>query len=722
MILSSQQSLRSVGFKWLGPTLAIAVYFPYLSGSGSPDWDFWAYLAIYFAYWDQALVSPFLMPGILPYQQFGFPWVTGIQHAPYFIPHAVLAVTVGISSSSLAALQGLSIAVGARGMYEFAVSSGARNSVAALASVGFLFVPTHLSNASHHDIAMASALMPWCLWALFFADSPIRRLVGTIILWQFLLIAYPGVIIAIFFSVGVEILLSSLLDPWSRTRQRIRTLAIVVIPAVAMAQVKWTPLAAFGALSAAQRGELASLTSQPVLLTNFLALVFPFDDSAFSYDVTMRSWYIPSVILVAILLFGFQRRSQALLLLISSLTYSLLPILPAVDRILPSRVAHNDAKPIFAVAALALGALVLTRLAESRNRTGAFSQRTLVLGGPLLLGLAASAGVAVDLTPGTLLVGMFSLLLGVAVLVSTPYLRHQVWAAGALVVIVVTGLQHASAVQRVWLVDREQVERFMFQLPQDELQANAGAIEVKERAARTGSAFPRSLTEVQHNSSALSNGIVFSRTPSSMGYTNLKASSWHATLATWAIQDAQSLFLNGLMEPSWARVAPSRALDLSAYSTGTSFESTASTSASIVVWSPSRIVVSLDPEGFDAIVFVNELGYPGWEALSCNVEGFCVKSPALNFRDPHYLAAAVPEGTSRVVFQYVVPGARTAFLLFLVGLLLAVAFVRIPPQNCVWPESASRGRLGLQSRFGGSGSPEQTPSRGATDSDCGTVR
>lgn len=230
----------------------------------------------------------------------GFPSALAIQSGSWYFPLAILDflnITYSIKVATI--VQCLHVLFGSMGIYfllrVFSYSIG----MALLGALGFQLSGGFYSNAQHVDIIRAYALLPWVLWSLhphFLFKSAFRPFWASLLLFQFLVAAYPGNIAAAVYGCFVFCLFHLVALPSKKLRiDYALTVFIIAISAVFISSVKWFPY--FLSLDVI---EITRTGYNHFLPWHFLTLMLDYDVTFIPGDISMRSLYIPLVILAGL--------------------------------------------------------------------------------------------------------------------------------------------------------------------------------------------------------------------------------------------------------------------------------------------------------------------------------------------------------------------------------------------------------------------------------------
>jgi hypothetical protein len=667
--------------------LTLWVLRDYLTGRAAPPWDFWGgYLSNAYSWWD--LGSFFSPPEYLPYLFSGYPAYLDIQSSSFYLPVGVIAETVGYTPWAAAALQAVTVAFGVLGLLFLSRRLGMAWGSSSVAAVGYLFAVGFFSNAQHTDIVRGWAFLPWLLLVLL----PVRRisplaLIAASLLWfQFFVGSYPGILAAAAYLCAVWFLASLVMEEGSRRRYLV-WVSVPLLSGGLMSSVKWVPF-----LLGAQAPEVSGLSANVVNLAGLSTILFPFNDEILPNDMTMRSFFVVPVLLLAV----FFARAKSRVFVLGSLLVVLSLILgvgwlgvttwqanlPLLDL---SRFRVADFKAGLAVglailAAAGVQTLVYESVASRSWRwwlARSFAAWAVCF---FVVAIGLTAGFTdANVRKGLLWLGGAAVALMIAFLIADSSQRSSHtgdWQrfvnrrGTAIAVLVVATFAIGSswiAQSPTWSVPREEAEVGYLGQSVDSAIVSRLPIDLVTRPQRTGPPVPSSPPEVLSNTWNIS---VFSRQPSSGGYVNLKGQPRFAELLTYLTTNEQVDAMNVLAGESevWRLAAGSSpSVDsVECIDEGACVES----GLEVTQWSPGRIFVKV-PDASSSRVVVNEVAYPGWVATIC-VDNECSTSDVGADADSFFMSAVVPDGPSTVEFSYQTPFRAWSWWLFAGGLLIVI--------------------------------------------------
>lgn len=655
----------------------------YTVGDFSPPWDFWgSYLTSAHSWW--ALGDFFNPPRYFPQLFGGFPAYLDVQSSSWYLPVSFFTLDGVYAPSDAAALQGLTIIFGCMGVFALARHLGLKDQFAALAAIGFLFNPGFFGNAQHVDIVRAWALFPWILLALSLRKRPTATVfVLSASLWfQFFVGAYPGNIAAFAYLCLAWVAANAI---WFR-RKSLVPLAWASAAAgvgILMSLLKWLPYTL---------GSGNKNLSSNVLETNFSSLatlIYPFGGDWLPNDVTMRSYFIISIFVLAIF---FVRKvnfaSTALILvLFVSIVLSIDVVgaphwqesLPLLDL---SRFRTADFKPGISLSVIILGAFGLQSLANgkflSSSRLG-FLVR-LILASTCVM-FFYSFGDLYNMAPSDANVGRISLTASaifLALLLTTPRLLRsrggeKTYTAAVSVIGVVligaSGLSWTASTSNVWLSPRSATAEVLWGMSESSSISNGETVWEGGRPALVGPELPTTpgeLVSVGWNKSS------YLGKPSFGGYVNLKGQPQFDLLLKSATTPGEEGWLQQLARPTeiWEST-----LGQTGVANCSNLEPCALSSITLGKWQPGEISFEIVSKNKTRAV-INEVYYEGWFASECK-NGVCesAKTPVSN--ENNFISFPVKQGVHDYRLEFRTPGIDLAWVAFYSALVCMVLSIFI---------------------------------------------
>lgn len=439
-----------------------ALFWNHLAGTLSFPWDFPG------TYHTHAVArfrdGTFLAPPLwMPWGGFGIPSHISLQDGAWYLPFYLYATIDGYDIVAATRLQVLHVFFGAAGAFLLCRSFGLSRGGAFVATIAYLWSSTFYSNAQHVDIVRGAALLPWLLVAihsLWKTQDAVRFGLFVLVLWQYLIAAYPGQIVATGYFCALVMLVLGV-AAHRRTEpvlKRSLMTAFGVACAAALVSVKFLP--------ALLDPETVRQSTPPEALANaaiYTTLLFRYDVPFLPNDLTMRDLFVPWALLPFACI-GL-RRSTSAVIAVAGIVLSLIMItdvasVRAFAEALPmtsvSRFPLSDYRPI-----LHLSICLLVAGGVTRSLQGQVSKRRwLLIGGVAcaLLGLTWY-GLKIGHSAGEAAWGVAALGLSVAACVgltrmsSRPAMQSLLVATVAALV-AVQGTQHIMAAARVWRAER----------------------------------------------------------------------------------------------------------------------------------------------------------------------------------------------------------------------------------------------------------------------------
>lgn len=682
------------------------------SGTTTIPWVFLgSYNAEAFAWWHDG--SFFRPPEWMPYHWGGYPAAASIQNSAWYLPVGAIEAVGSFTIHAASALAALHVAWGALGAYVLVRRWIRPGAPALLALVAYTFPAAAFANAQHVDIARTTAWLPW-LVLLASPRWPWRRWwsvpLAAVLLWQFALSAYPGVIVMAAYALVVAVVVWQVQER-PAGRDFLLPFAVSGVAAVGLSLVKYLPAVAL-------RGTEDSVPGSGPVLDRAMAatLFFPHDVDFLAMDVTMRPYFVvaPVVVLAALAPLRSVTTRAALALVGVPLLLGL-PLLPWYQAVgsLPalglSRFRYLDARIVVVLGVTVLAAAALDRLLRDRPPATQSSRApSSAVPSPATSSPAtpSSSGRPPDQRlrdrrrrdrPGAarawlVAVPAIALWLGV----TTPYTWEQ-WVApwvvvtaaaaaaatvrplpgradlqGPVVALIlltaVSGVHWVAAGARTWQIDRVAVETRLWGATSGELIALREDVATDRRPAREPlpEGADANVTWAERWNRAYWDG-----TAAVAGRVNLKG------------QESFELIRAAVEEPGaapgapefWAApgvaIAPEAATDPAALARcvtdGACGPGLVVTATGYVPGEHGYRVVAET----DTVVWFNEAHYPGWRVTVCG-DG-CRDLPVTS-TDMGAVAATVPAGSWDLTLRYETPGQAAGWWCFGGGVVLAAVY------------------------------------------------
>lgn len=694
-LVSGRDPRRAAAVKlWLAlaalAVVNLATFFPHYLGSMTFPWDF---LAGYHAHtfgWYRAgsILSP---PAWLPWSDLGFPAFLAVQAGAWYLPLAAVdAAGLDYTIHVATVVQCLHVLAGAVGALFLFRRLGFRLWTAFMGALAYHFTAAFFSGQQFVDIVRAAALLPW-LWLSFdprfLAKSFVSPVLASLLLWQFLVAAYPGNIVSTAYA-SIVFCLAALFA--MKTRQaRVRYLLLlgsVVIAATMMAMIKWYPVIA-------ERSQLDyEAGRQSILHWKLLAtLLVPYDVAFFPGDLAMRSLWLPLSLLLGVAFAKLRTHAEWLGAGLVTLTLAVAMITPQIglvhDLIPGARVSRflvSDWRPIFQLGLILLALSGWTRLLARQYHFGPVLVRSCAMAVVLVvagfglheLGYPASR---LRLPFATILVVA---LLGIGVALLQRHRRGQGVNGRTSVVAVVCLLMAGEAVVHqfgqplTWRAPWSQTSEVLaYGNTLDQLRGPPAALESGRRPRRF--ALGTTVEDALHSRRSLAyNRCWYAESYCVLGYNNLKMSVPHQRFADSLVASGgEDLFAFVRRAQQLLLLPPGDAdhvdgLTAENIEAGAIGSIQAGTRVDFVEYLPGKVVYSIAvPE--PALVVENEIWWSGWTVSYCNSRG-CSKPTPTRPTSQQLRSWPLEQGTWQVVLEYRNADSRIGYLLFLAGVLLAL--------------------------------------------------
>ncbi len=279
----------------------VSFFYSHYLGKATFPWDFWGgYHAMAYAWLrDGSLISP---PLYFPYANFGFPTVLAMQSSAFYMPLIVFD-WMGFSYTLHAAtiVQCLHILVGSMGVYCLLRLNGIGVLSSITGGVFYHLSSGFFSNAQHLDIIRGYALLPWFLVACsrnFLVDY--RRIaLSAWLIFLFMAGSYPGIIIALFYSLPIYFIHELLKNERAGDKKEY-ILFVVFSGVLAMMLLTWKYLPLVFQFSEIEADK--TVISNGIDIQNYLTAFFRFDLDFIPGDITMRSLYLPPIVFILLFL------------------------------------------------------------------------------------------------------------------------------------------------------------------------------------------------------------------------------------------------------------------------------------------------------------------------------------------------------------------------------------------------------------------------------------
>jgi hypothetical protein len=673
--------------------LELLVYRSYFTGAAIPQFDFMgAYNTEAFAWWrDGSFFSPAQW---MPYMWGGYPSVSNLQNSSFYLPVGIASLFGPFTLHSSAVVSALHVAFGAVGMYVFVRAWGLGRLASLLGLVAWFFAAGFYSNASNLDIMRAWA---WAPWVMLVASIhwPWRRWWGVVlavlILWQTVLGAYPGILVAFLYTIPGWVLAQHFLFK-PRLRRFLLPLILAAVASVMMTMVRFLP-----ALTARGSLDLGYADASSFSFSTLGAILFPYD--GLGQLAVFQSYFLPAS-LIAGLAFAL-RPTRLVAALIVPVVISMmlgLPIWPWSDLLttyLPlfdlSRFRASDFKVIlmFALAVLSLAAIddLIKRskptALSAKHRIQVFmGSAQFVLGVMIVIGLAVigirySFDPLVSTAQWALLFLCTGLIIALALINSMR--RRRLIAALLVLCTAVSGViaVESSPASTQWKADRGAAEMSYFGASVDSLITLGNDQALSER--RPGRIPPPPFDEPQEFEATELGRTFYTGESSVYGYTGLRGTESYEIIKSFVGAEDTRIEARAFWSAAGVLIShPNRLLpetvELQTCATSSSCGEHLTSSA--VSYSPGSFRYQATAAR-DILVSANEAYYIGWDVRACPVDRDQCRALDVTRGSIGQLSFALPRGTWSVEMEYRLPYGIHSWFLFwsAIGGILLWAYV-----------------------------------------------
>jgi hypothetical protein len=623
------------------------------------------------------ILSP---PEWYPYGSMGFPAWWSLQSSAWYLPVQIVD-WFGIDYTLFAAarLQSFHVAVGATGVLFLARVCGARWDGALLAALIYHFSSIFYSNQQHVDIVRGAALLPFLLLVLHpnvILRSRLAAPVAIILIWQFLVSAYPGIIVAGFYTVAGAV--AWWLAGLERTHRGkyLCALALVGAAGALIAMAKWWTPIIEGRASYVQKQHIG-----PMWFSHIWTFLFPHDAAGLPGDITMRSlWSPPIVLFMAPFIRSFPRAAVlplglVVLALVGGMNFNLSPdIRGYVPGWTVSRFPHSDWRPT-----LHLGLALLTAILWPQMLAPAFDKRMLVarcaalMGGIAAISLAAVsfgytvADIGWDITLFFALIGALGT---IAVLATDRWRTASFFTAFVAFALASSILQYFVHAPGSWRTPWSgQTEAHWLGSPIAELIAD----EVKfwpRRPARLD--YGTNVWDEYDRLSMAYNRAWYSQEFALFGYDNLSPRGWYEFIRNLETPPHGNDILQFMRRPSQFMITAGSEFDpdkaAACADADHSCTSVPGADARMFYFGVDSYGAEINAPAAESL-HENELWYSGWKATLCSPTAECTDIAA-TADDVGLRTWAIPQGRWIMRAAYEQPGRQTANWMVLAGLAL----------------------------------------------------
>jgi hypothetical protein len=621
----------------------------------------------------------------------GFPAYWSLQSGAFYIPLALLdLINQPYTIQAATILQILHVLAGGVGMYVLLRALDFDQPLALLGALAFHFSSSFYSNAQHVDIIRATAFLPWLMWCLhpnIILRSWAQPIIAALLLFQFIVAAYPGSIVASAYTLALFVGAFSI--PYIRRGDTLRlTLiyALVGLSALAMAMLKWLPPLVEGDWVSTD-GALRMPLTPSLLITLLLSHNKPFLPN----DPTMRSLWLPTGFTIGcIFISQLSYVTKVFLILIAAaLLAAMSPALFGQSLPLPgfsvSRFSLSDWRPTLHIGLIVLacdGWRTVTNELDSKS----VSHRTLLA----MMSFALLAWVAIQLG-----YSLADLLLPAATIITAAALvsagavaaRFRRWDISTISVALIVGvgiivLGEADIFHkregRSWRLEwGAKIERQMFDFRLSSVsRTDRGPLSTTRRPARfvIGESYD---AVVKRQNSVAYNRCFYAPLFCVLGYNNLRLSLPHLSYRQ-AISDPVSgpKLLNFVRQAQTLFVIPAgtpfNLLMIGSRSDPEEIETVVpGISGSIVGYGGSWARYKLSTTTAVRVV-ENEIWTRGWSFRLCR-NNQCLAPQSTEHTSEYLRTWIVPPGDWDIEVYFEVHSERYAWMLFYAGVLLLLA-------------------------------------------------
>ena len=665
--------------------LEIVVFRDYFTGAVIPQFDFMGgYNLEAFAWWrDGSFFDPTQW---MPYMWGGYPAVSNLQNSSYYLPVGLASMFGDFSLHASAILSALHVAFGAVGVYVFIRRWKMGVGVAVIGLTLWFFASGHYASATYPDIARAYAWIPWIMLVTS-AKWPWDRwwaaIAAVVILWQSILGIYPGMLIAIGYTIPIWILGNQIAFR-PKLRRYLVPLAVVGIAALLMSMLRFLP-------ALMERGTYPAVIpdSSEMNLAGIGTFLFPYENPLLLWYPSMRSFFLPAITLALVVFAPLRDKLTRVLLAVVAVTVVLgLPNWPwhdAVTEFLPgmeaSRFRLNDFKFIFLFALVILAAKGFTAVIRNGLRS---TRARWIYGAVLVLLNAGFAAIGIRYSyapegsiPQWLILAASSALV---YLIATGWWkpRQRVIAATLVILATLSGVTAVFSSTYDWRTDRVAAEESYYGEAVDEMIADGAAIEGDVESVRPERiAAPAEITGPDSVDPKYGS-VFYTDETSVVGYVNLRGTETFElvkqqlgaegevgvnTLAFW---QAEGMVIESLPDTVPTVAAIDMCLDTGQCGGSLVVEPVDYDEGGTLVYDLTLIA--------DVAVMLNEAGYEGWTAELCAADAASDCTSIETVRGTSgQITLDVPEGEWRLTMEYRLPGQDLAWILFAAGSFVAIA-------------------------------------------------
>lgn len=659
-------------------------------GEATFPWDFLGgyHFQTYGWYANGSILNP---PDWFPWGGIGFPSALAVQSGAWYLPISILDL-LGIEYSIHVAtsVQCFSVLFGSIGLYLLLRLFDCSSAIAVLGAICFHFSAGFFSNQQHVDIIRGYALLPWLLVSIHPVFSKIKYSipVASILIFQFLVATYPGIIVSSFYICAMVVIYYLIITP---SKLSIKNYLVYISTALALgislSLLKWLPF--FSEYSAI--ASLGNNIVSPFSSEHLLTLVLPYDVEFLSGDVTMRSLFVPIIAIWGIFfikkiddlfLIGFLITSIVIVISVLT-TLGLLQYLPGgtISRFPLSDWRGHFHIGILLMAASGWGALLRSELGIKQI---VFRTSLFILVSLLVILCAVSVGYPNDMVSEFVLrISMILLLPGLILLCNFRSFTGIKTPALIVIFILIAstdGFFFHKEQNRVWHMSwNEETEKAFFDINFDEIKTIEDEISRRPERLVIGSDIP---SVIANSLSPLYNKCWYEKSYCLLGYNNLKYSIPHNTIISFLAENTErsKKLLEFLSRPSQLLIIPHKdSFDLLSIPEGLSFIVPAMiANGKPLVYSSEKIVYELTLNE-DSKIIENELWWDGWKYRYCQ-EHVCSEWKNAQHTDQYLRTIDIPKGHHVIEIIYHQKGKFESQLVALFSILV-IFFISIRIRN-----------------------------------------
>jgi hypothetical protein len=673
--------------------LEVTVFVGYFTGAEIPQYDFMgAYNLEAFAWWtDGSFFDP---PQWMRYMYGGYPAVSNLQNSSFYVPVGLMTLFGPFTLQSSAILSALHVAFGAVGFYVLTRRWNLGFASALVGLVLWFFVTGFYSGAVYVDFQRAYAWIPWVLLVTSVKwdwRRPLAAVLGGAILWQAILAIYPGMLVAIAYTMPVWVIANQI-SARPKLVRYLLPLAITAVAAVLMSMLRFLP-------AILERGTYPATSpdTSELGIASLGTFLFPYTNPLLTWIPSMQSLFLPAVALPLLAFLPLRsalvRGTSAVLVVAITLGLPSLPWHDIVTEALPgmtaSRFRFSDFKLVILLCVAILAVASLSALIERAHRQARLElppelrfERTRAWAGIGLLVLLnvgfALIAVRYHFEPRQSLLQWILLVassIGVAVFATTRSRsgsRSRIFVAALLAIAVASGALSVNSTHDEWGTGRSAAEARYYGASVDSYVADRDAAPdyLKQRPERVPAFGPGLTDQVTTLGANFDLGRVFYSGDIGVdGYVNLRGTETFELVKqqlnaegyvgynTRAFWNAAGVAIEG--------AADSIPLEADVVLCETTGDCGPNLEATPVAYDADGYLAYDLRAGANIAVMLNEAGYTGWQATLCRASDKlgCESVPVVRGTSGQ-MTLAVPAGDWRLEVRYELPGMPLAWMLF----------------------------------------------------------